>query len=841
MAWLSFGSANSGLQIGINNAPIHNPQFYLPSERPETPPNPLSTVPFRRDPDFVDRGTLLDQIHEKGSVPGSRIALLGLGGVGKSQLAIEYCYRVRDQSPETWVFWIHASNATRFEQSCRDIVDRARIPGRQHPKANVFKLLHDWLQDETKGKWVLILDNLDDEQSLHKISLVAQDGLGSNQSGTPEQCIRAYFPQSLNGLIIMTSRRRRVVSHMVEDRDIILVEPMDETHATTLFDKKLGVQAAREDVIQLTAALEFMPLAIVQAAAYIKQRLPRLSVTQYLENFRRSDRQKKSLLTYEGGQLRRDWEAKNSILITWQISFDCIRQESPSAADLLSLMSFFDRQGIPDSLLRENEEMRQKLSGVPASNVDPTRDGRNEDESASVSVVDKFEDDILVLRDYSFISISADGVNFEIHRLVQLAMQEWLEAHEQLEKWEGQFIRTLHRKFPEGKYENWPRCQLLFAHVQKAVAHQPHEKDILGEWGSLLHEAASFAWTRGDFVDSQIMAKKATIARLNLFGLDNEKTLDSFEMLGLAYKLGGQWNDAEKLQLQVMETRKQILGPEHPDTLDSITNLALTYCDQGRWKDAEELQLQVMESYKRVLGLENPHTLVGIGNLASTYRNQGRWKDAEELELQVMETRKRVLGPEHPDTLTSMNNLASTYRNQGRWKDAEELELQVLETRKRVLGPEHPDILNGMNNLALTYWNQGRWKDAEELQLQVMETRKRVLGPEHPDTLTGMNNLAHTFRSLGQDKTALLLMAECVRLRDQKLGPDHPHTVSSKSTLNEWRAKGDHPSSQSDKMATKTKEDPILASFTETSKRVSQADGHRRCEIFSRLFSRKQD
>lgn len=591
---------------------------------------------------------------------------------------------------------------------------------------------------------------------------------------------------------------------MVEDRDIISVEPMDEIHAITLFDKKLGVQAAREDVIQLTTALEFMPLAIVQAAAYVKQRSPRLSVAQYLENFRGSDHQKTSLLDYEGGQLRRDREAKNSILITWQISFDCIRQESPSAADLLSLMSFFDRQGIPDSLLQGNEEMRQELGGVPASNVDLIGDGRNGDESKSVSVVDKFEDDILVLRDYSFISISADGVNFEMHRLVQLAMQEWLKAHGQLEKWKGRFIRILHHKFPEGNYENWPRCQLLFAHVQSAVAHQPHEKDMLEEWGSLLYEAASFAWTRGDFVDSQIMAKKATIARLNLFGPDNEKTLDSFEMLGLAYKLGGQWKDAEKLQLQVMETRKQVSGPEHPDTLDSITNLALTYCNQGRWKDAEELQLQVVESYKRVLGLEHPHTLIGIGNLASTYQNQGQWRDAEELQLQVMETRKRVLGPEHPDTLIGIANLASTYRNQGRWKDAEELELQVIETRKRVLGPEHPDTVTGMNNLGSTYWNQGRWKDAEELQLQVMETRKRVLGLEHPDTLTSMNNLAHTFKSLGQDKTALLLMAECVRLRDQLLGPDHPYTVSSKSALNEWRAKDEPLSSQSDKMATET-------------------------------------
>jgi hypothetical protein len=132
--------------------------------------------------------------------------------------------------------------------------------------------------------------------------------------------ILAPSPSSGHLSIVLGHRQRR--------RDIIPVEPMD-THAITLFEKKLGAQATREAVLELTTALEFMPLAIVQAAAYIKQRLPRLSVTQYLESFRRSDHQTTSLLYHEGGHLRRDPEAKNSILITWQISFDYILQKKP--------------------------------------------------------------------------------------------------------------------------------------------------------------------------------------------------------------------------------------------------------------------------------------------------------------------------------------------------------------------------------------------------------------------------------------------------------------------------------------------------------------------------------
>ncbi|PVH91623.1 hypothetical protein DM02DRAFT_734103 [Periconia macrospinosa] len=104
-----------------------------PPERPETPPKPSCVVPFRRDPDFVDRGTLLDQIREKCCAPASRVALVGLGGVGKSQLAIEHGYRVEAASPDTWVFWVHASNAARFEQSYRAIANCVKFFGPQHP------------------------------------------------------------------------------------------------------------------------------------------------------------------------------------------------------------------------------------------------------------------------------------------------------------------------------------------------------------------------------------------------------------------------------------------------------------------------------------------------------------------------------------------------------------------------------------------------------------------------------------------------------------------------------------------------------------------------------------
>jgi tetratricopeptide (TPR) repeat protein len=645
-----------------------------------------------------------------------------------------------------------------------EIADRVKIPGRKELKADIFKLVHDWLRDERNGKWLLVLDNTDDARWLLETHTAtgAVPVSGSHDGST--RPLWEYLPQSQHGSVLVTTRSRSIAQKLVEERDIIAVEPMDKAHAVALFERKLLIESDGEDTVDLVAALEFMPLAVVQAAAYINQRAPRCSVQEYIEKFQKTDRSKTSLLTHEAGQLRRDRDAKNSIIITWQISFNYIQQERPSAADLLSLMSFFDRQGISEGLLRSGGYTENRHRDF--ENWDGNSDKRDDEDSGSeTSVTDEFEDDILMLKNYSFIFVNIDKTSFGMHRLVQLATQKWLEAHRQLERWKQQYIKSLCAEFPAGNYENWAKCGALFPHVQLAIAQQPEGDDSLREWALLLYNAAWYAWLRGNYSDAEKLSVKSMKVRKKLLGQDDIETLRSQGMVALAYNLRGRWNEAEELEVQVMETSLRVLGQEHPNTLTSMAHLASTYRDQGRWKEAEELEVQVMETSLRVLGQEHPNTLTIISNLASTYRYQGRSKEAEELEVHVMETSLRALGQEHPHTLTSMGNLASTYQNQGRWKEAEELEVQVMETRKRVLGQEHPDTLTSMANLASTYRNQGRWKEAEELEVQVMETRKRVLGQEHPHTLTSMGNLAFTYQNQGRWKEAEELEVQVMETR----------------------------------------------------------------------------
>ncbi|KAG4440291.1 hypothetical protein IFR05_004252 [Cadophora sp. M221] len=532
---ISFREANSGFQAGIINGSV-NTQFHhhAPPERPETPPNPSIVIPFSRDTDFVERA-ILEQIHQKCAVPGSRTALVGLGGVGKSQLAIEYAYRTRDRSPDTWVFWAHASNTARFEQSFRDIANRVKIPGRQSPAANIFQLVHDWLCDKKKGKWVLLLDNVDDAGFL----VAPSEHMNSRESGFSRPLV-SYLPQCTHGSILITTRSEDEALKLVEPHDIITVKPMSIQDALALFENKLGGGDNDSNdgnvATELLKALELMPLAIVQAAAYILRRRPRYSVREYFQDFQKSDRKRTSLLDYDGKQLRRDREAKNSIIITWQISFDHILAVRPSAADLLSLMSFFDRQGIPDTLV-QNRSPQSKIAISDYVNTDTSYSDDDEDGASKSSISDGFEEDISVLRNYSFISINTNGTSFEMHRLVQLAMWKWLEAHGQTERWKKQFLKNLDAQLPSGEYENWERCQALFPHAQSAAGQKPKETESLEDWASVLYKAAWYAWRMGKGVEAKNMSIHAMKVRQKIFGDEHKDTLSGIAMVGLAHKL----------------------------------------------------------------------------------------------------------------------------------------------------------------------------------------------------------------------------------------------------------------------------------------------------------------
>ncbi|KAL1876696.1 hypothetical protein Plec18167_005104 [Paecilomyces lecythidis] len=707
-------------------------------------------------------------------MPGARVALVGLGGVGKSQVVIEYSYRIRKQSPETWVFWVHASNQARFEQSYWDIADRVKISGRKDPNVGIFKLVHDWLCEEKFGRWILILDNIDDARFLEMPPPTSQ----SKRENDAKRPLLSYLPVTPHGSIIVTSCNKAAASRIVEDNNILTVEPMDGIQAPTLFQRTLrnpqsqediNEAESQEDINELVAALEYMPLAIVQAASYIRQRAQRYSVKQYLAEFQRSDRKKIDLLDRGGGELRRDREAKNSIILTWQISFDYIREIRPSAADLLSLMSFFDRQGIADYLLREPNESRsgaegsQKMKESMQSDSDPSSD----DESSSVeSDKSNFEDDIVILKNYSFIS-STNSVCFEMHRLVQLSTQKWLEAHGQLERWRAQFLKNLLREFPTRAYENWEKSQLLFPHAQSALMQNPGRPKAMIHWVALLTAAALFALEKGRLVDFKALMMKMTKTTKRTLGPKLEGTINGLWLTSSALAFQGKLEESEKICRQIL-TYRNGLGDHHPDLLATMKFLGVILDRQGKYDESEQI-------YRQMLAVSDDLDTETCRKLAFSLVRQEKYDEAQQLYRQVLEAEVNILGNDHPVVLASMDHLGSVLIFQEKYDEAEHIYRQIIATGERVLGFGNPYMQTYMGSFAAALDRKGNFEEAEAILEQVLALSEEILGIDHPDTLERMEVLAYLWAKYGRTTASFELLRRCIEIRE-KLGPDNPCT-----------------------------------------------------------------
>ncbi|KAH6995530.1 P-loop containing nucleoside triphosphate hydrolase protein [Ilyonectria sp. MPI-CAGE-AT-0026] len=346
---------------------------------------PCFSLPFERDPDFVDRPDIMTWIKDRYTSPVGRMALVGMGGFGKSQLAIQFAHHARDTSPQTSIFWVHASSKPRFEEAYRSIADNLQLPRRNDPSIDILGLVRDWLQREEAGPWLMVLDNVDDVNLFYPNSSAGRDGAACHPADENpaalgmQRPLAAFLPKRRDGIILITSRSMDVAEKLTgSHKAIYRIAAMDHAQALQLFRNKLEGDMDTNAAPDLLRALDHIPLAITQAAAYINRRAPRISVKAYLDAFRESDKKKGSLLNSDAGDLRRDETVSNSVVTTWQVTLDQIRRERPSAANLLSFMSFFNPQGIPEFALRDYKDDL-------ADNLKVVKDDKDNDE---------FEDDL---------------------------------------------------------------------------------------------------------------------------------------------------------------------------------------------------------------------------------------------------------------------------------------------------------------------------------------------------------------------------------------------------------------------------------------------------------------
>ena len=786
----------------------------------------IYSVPSRTVSSFIARegllsliGSTLRQMPAKDTGVPRILILHGLGGIGKTQLALKFVEEHRaDFSP---ILWIDAESQdtlrASFERCASDLgLSINRTPGQDVKLGDqpAVKGVLDWFQQQHTSslEWLVVIDNADD---------------------TEHSNIEDIIPQGGNGNVIITSQHTYPPKLLKRDCANIKIPEMNRTEASNLLLQDFetdfesvpsDVQDAADEILDF---LDGFPLAIDLARAYlVMQPDYEAALKQYSIDL---VRHKDELLSYKPFYTLSSY--KKTVWTVWDTTLAAIEDRYPesNASLLLTFLAMLDGANVQDELFRLASLGLPTLPKALYTQHEKLPEWFKRWIAVNGEMWDNFHyrKGIEPLLQYGLLQ-PVEGVwpGVTMHGLVQWRARKQ-HVDQPLAPCLWIFLTAVAQHINQDKRQQQfrryfvPHITMVRLHVDKRL----RVEDLSGHDLSSRSIVAQLLYDEGSWSTAAELVVQVMETRKRVLGPEHPNTLASMDHLAFTYQNQGRWQEAEKLQLQVIETRNRVqgpehphtlismgnlamiysnqgrwqeaeelqvqaiemmnrvLGPEHPNTLVSITNLALTYADQGRWQEAEELHMQGIEIRKRVLGSKHPNTLISMNNLASTYLNQGRWQEAEELQIQTMKTRNRMLGPEHPDTLISMDNLAATYRNQGRWQEAEELGAQVMETRNRVLGPEHPHTLTSMDNLASTYSNRGRWQEAEELQLQTTEINKRVLGPEHPTTLISMGNLATTYRNQGRWQEAEELGAQVMETRNRVLGPEHPHTLTSMDNL----------------------------------------------------------
>ncbi|KAF4332196.1 kinesin light chain [Fusarium beomiforme] len=651
-------------------------------------------VPFDRDDDFVARPDMTAWLKEKHDSSIARIALVGMGGFGKSQIAIEFAYSIHDELPQSNIFWVHASSKPRFEESYRSIAERMKLPKRDDPGADILALVRDWLQTDDSGSWMIILDNADDVNLFYP-------------KGSNERPLASFLPKRRNNTTLITSRSFDVAERLTGSRkNILQVSNMTEAQGLELLNNKLLGSFNQDTATDFLRALDHIPLAISQAAAYINRRAPLVSIETYLKTFNEGDENKRNLLNTDLGDLRRDDTVSNSVITTWRITFDQIRREKLSAANLLSFMSFFNPHGIPMfALYNYNGYLEQ---------------GESNDTQA-----EGFEDDIDVLRSYSLISVSSTEDTFEMHATVRTCTRAWISASNGQARWKQLFLWTMTDNFRCNDVEDWARCHMLLPHLESITKDYPSEEDI-ERWTCFLSHLGKYMIEIGKYKEAEDFSKQAVTATSSHLGEKRQEKL----------------KEAELVLLQLLDKEKEVHGEEYPETLDTMHNLALTYAQQNRNGEAEELLVQVVKTEEARQGGRNPKTLASRGVLLQIYTQQCRFQEAENLGVQLIEAQNIALGPEHPDTLSIIHNLAFLNWEQGRFKQANELLTKVFDIRKRISGEQHPMALVTLEVRARVLKDMGHHENALELMRYCAGRFLEVLGPDHPYTMDAESVLA---------------------------------------------------------------------------------------------------
>ncbi|KAJ5715197.1 uncharacterized protein N7483_012378 [Penicillium malachiteum] len=722
-------------------------------------PLDLTAVPVIES--FVGRQSDLDrlwQYFEPTNAQSRKVAILhGLGGIGKTQLAIRFA---RDRKNEfTAIFWLNGKDRSTLLQSLSSVLPR--LPGHSQGNGAInneeleqqANYVLDWLAKDGNSRWLLIFDNIDQYSPI-------TSGIGD------EYDIGAFFPSADHGSILITSRLPGL-SELGKSFPVHRLKVMD---AIYLLFQNSGlppdaIKSLRDkpDTITLINHLDGLPLAVVIAAAFMRQ--TGTSITEYLHYYQQSW----SHLQSQSGPGRQ--YQQGNILQTWIISYQEIQKRDPSAAKLLLLLACFDNRDIWYELVKgasHSSEIPSWLEGIISSGL-------------------SFKAHLKHLIGFSLLETKQEEGSYSMHPVLQnwchhIARTESIANLSQLRELA---LISVGWTVPRANERNYSEIQ------QRLIPHANHVR-LERLYGNNITVCGAFHGlgilfsNRGKLNEAEEMYQRALVGKEKALGPDHISTLYTVNNLGLLYLDQGKLKTAEKMYQRALTGYEKALGPDHTSTLDTVNNLGILYKEQGKLKEAEEMYQRALAGKEKALGPDHTSTLDTVNNLGLLYSHQGKLKTAEEMYQRALTGYEKALGPDHENhyfTLNTVNNLGILYKEQGKLKEAEEMYQRALAGKEKALGPDHTSTLDTMNNLGILYRDQGKPKEAEEMYQRALAGKEKALGPDHTSTLGTMNDLGILYRDQGKLKEAEEMYQRALAGYVKVLGPYHTSTLGTMKNL----------------------------------------------------------
>ena len=750
-------------------------------------PHRLWNVPYQRNMFFTERDDALRLLHRELQARDAIAltqpqAITGLGGIGKTQMALEYAYRYG--TAYTAVLWVRAASTSELISSFVELASVLNLPERHQQDQNLMiDAVQRWLRRHTD--WLLIFDNMDDLSAA--LEFLPKAGTGhllfttrAQALGNIAQCVEVQPMKPEIGALLLLHRAELLPLHA----------PLKQA-------KKEDDAIARE----ISRELNGLPLALDQAGAYISA--TRCSLRDYLMLYetRRQD------VLRERGSFNQDYLA--SVATTWSLSFEKVKAAQPAAAELLNFCAFLAPDAIPETIITGGASY---LGNVLAPMVaDPTQ-------------FDLLSKEILK---YSLIQREPDTGTLSMHRLVQAVLRDGMPAQIQ-EQWMQCAMQAVAFAYPEENPDlvltNWPLLEVerLLPHALMCVTWIEQASFTTPVAGLLLNNAAYYLENHARYREAEPLYQRGLAISEQQLGDDHPVTAKYLNNLAGLYQSLGRYEEAEPLYQRSLAIREQQEGNEHLSTASCLNNLAHLYCAQGRYREAELLYKRALAIFEQQLGdnhfetvgglnnlaqlyhmwgcykeveplyqralavceqYEHPHTATLLNNLGGIYQSLGRYGEAELLYQRALNICEQQWGDEHPSTAEILNNLANLYCARKRYREAEPLHQRVLMIFEQQLGDEHPHTTMSLNNLAELYREQGRYREAEPLYQRALMISEQQLGEEHPDMASHLNNLAALYQSQGRYREAEKLYKRAIAVCERQLGNEHPNTAKSLSNL----------------------------------------------------------